>query len=129
LASGSRGGMLQGLVLIVMILRDQRVASAARVLQAVVIVTCAVVGLLTLVPASLLQRTVSFEARSDVPGGESLQKRIRQLRSAGTLVVHHPVLGIGPGNYDWMSTATSGPGDTAHNSYVLALTEGGIVVF
>ncbi len=40
-----------------------------------------------------------------------------------------PLIGIGPGNYDWMSRSISGPGDTAHNSYSLALTEGGVVVF
>jgi O-antigen ligase len=129
LASGSRGGMLQSLVLVFMIFRDQHAASGARRLQVFVIVACATIGLLAVVPASLLHRTVSFEARSDAPGGQSLQNRIRQIQSATELFVRHPLLGIGPGNYDWMSRATSGPGDTAHNSYLLALTEGGIVVF
>jgi O-antigen ligase len=129
LASGSRGGMFQSLVLVVMILRDQRVASASRRLQAVLLIGCAAVALLLLVPSSLLQRTVSFEARSNAPGGESLQNRIRQFQSGAELFVRHPLIGIGPGNYDWMSRSTFGPGDTAHNSYLLALTEGGILAF
>lgn len=129
LASGSRGGMLQALVLAGMILRDQRGASAARRVQSAVMVACAAILLFTVVPGVLLERTVSYEAHSTVPGGESLLNRIRQLQSGTELFARHPLLGIGPGNYDWMSRTTWGPGDTAHNSYLLSLTEGGVVVF
>jgi O-antigen ligase len=129
LASGSRGGMLQSLALAALILREQRAASAGRRVLSFVMVACTAVILLMVVPQSLLERTVNFEARSNAYGGQSLQNRIRQLQSAAELFVRHPVIGIGPGNYDWMSRVTSGPGDTAHNSYFLALTEGGLVLF
>jgi O-antigen ligase len=129
LATGSRGGMLQLLALVAVILRGQRAASAARRVQSLVVIASAAVVLLVTVPQSLLQRTVSYEARRNAPGSKSLQNRIWQLESATELFVAHPLIGIGPGNYDWMSLASSGPGDTAHNSYLLALTEGGVVVF
>src|SRR5262249_13764989 len=63
LATGSRGGMLQLLVLGGMILRGRPTASAARRVQSLVMVACATVVLLVVVPGSLLQRTLSYEAR------------------------------------------------------------------
>lgn len=129
LASGSRGGMFQAIVLAGLILREQRAASAARRVQSVAMIACAAVLLFAVVPGALLERTVSFEAHDTAPGGESLRNRMLQLRSGVQLFAQHPLLGIGPGNYDWMSRATWGPGDTAHNSYLLSLTEGGVAVF
>jgi O-antigen ligase len=128
LATGSRGGMLQLLALVAMVL-GQRAVSAARRVQSLVMVACVAVLLVALVPQSLLQRAVSYGEQRNAPGSKSLQNRISQLESASELFLAHPLIGIGLGNYDWMSRSTSGPGDTAHNSYVLALTEGGVVLF
>jgi O-antigen ligase len=128
LATGSRGGMLQLLALVAVVL-GQRAVSAARRVQSLVMIACVAVLLFALVPQSLLQRAVSYGAQRNAPGSKSLRTRIWQLESARDLFLAHPLIGIGPGNYDWMSRSTAGPGDTAHNSYLLALTEGGVVLF
>jgi O-antigen ligase len=128
LATGSRGGLLQLLALVVMVL-GQRAVSVARRVQGLVMIACVAALLVAMVPQSLLQREVSYGAQGNAPGSKSLRNRIWQLQSARELFLAHPLIGIGTGNYDWMSRSTFGPGDTPHNSYLLALTEGGVVVF
>lgn len=64
------------------------------------ILTCAVMGLCTaLLAAALFAAAVSMAPHREVPLDGSLTLRLNGYYGAARMVLHHPILGVGPGNY------------------------------
>lgn len=130
LASGSRSGFLQMLILMGIILREQKSWSITKRIQGMFMVGSLVVLLLALAPAAQLTRMTSYSsaAAAKSTGGKSMRDRLRTIYSAVELAASNPVLGIGLGNFMWMHKAYYGIENATHNSYLWMLTEGGIGV-
>jgi O-antigen ligase len=129
LAAGSRSGLLQAVVLVLLIVKDQKGGSLSRQVASFLVIGCAALFLLSVVPSSPLERATSFDPDIDAPGQESLVNRLEQVKTAARLFVTHPLLGIGIGNFETMSIPAHDMGRGTHNSYLRALSEGGIGVF
>ena len=129
LAAGSRSGLLQAVVLVLLIVKDQKGGSMSRKVASFLVIGCTALFLLSVVPSSPLERATSFDPDIEAPGQESLLNRAEQLKTAVRLFVTHPLLGIGIGNFETMSIPLHDMGRGTHNSYLRALSEGGIGVF
>jgi O-antigen ligase len=130
LASGSRSGFLQLLILAGIILKEQKNWSMTKRIQGVLLIGSLVVALLAVVPTAQFTRMTSFSsaAAAKSTGGKSMRDRLRTIYSALEMAVSNPVLGIGLGNFVWMHKAYYGIENATHNSYLWMLTEGGIGV-
>jgi O-antigen ligase len=141
--SGSRSGVLNLILLVGLILLQSRVNPAnfgLTVIAAMVGVTvlAAFADALReasdafrnlLVPDVVLQRLLSVFAPEDaqfksVALGDA--GRLAILGAGLALVIQHPILGVGIGNFRWMTSDQSGIVTAAHNAYVLAAAEGGL---
>lgn len=129
LAAGSRSGLLQLLVLVGLVVKEQRGWSAAKRLRTLFLLGCIAMLMLVVVPTAQLVRATSYEASASAPGGKSLQQRLTRILNAAEMIMSDPVFGIGIGNFPWVSRAFYPPGGDPHNSYLRALSEGGIGVF
>lgn len=130
LTSGSRSGLLQMAVLFLLILNDQRGGSLGRQIRALVLLGLAAILILAVVPSSPLQRAMSYETGVYGPGQESLTNRIATVYEAFGVFLQNPIFGIGFGNFETIaSPMIYGMGRGVHNSYLRALSEGGITVF
>lgn len=124
LATGSRNGLLQALAFSVLIVKESTHDARQRV-RALFLVGAAVLLVISLVPAALLTRAMSFDPTGAGPGKESLKTRVEQLEAAVTLFAAHPIVGIGIGNFETMAPSAHKMGRGVHNSYLRAATEGG----
>ncbi|MGH7859178.1 MAG: O-antigen ligase family protein, partial [Candidatus Binatia bacterium] len=125
LASGSRAGLIQALTLGGLLVLDRKGPAGAGKVKRLLFVAATGMFLVSMVPEPLLERATNFDPHSG-PAGKSIRQRFRQLDSAVGLFAAHPFLGIGLGKFESVSQATHGVRGGVHNSYVRALTEGGI---
>jgi O-antigen ligase len=130
LASGSRSGLLQLLILAAIVITDQKGWSVAKRMQSILLVGLVVLLLLAVVPAGSITRITSYDtdATDSMAGGESLRQRIRTIYALMDMATSNPILGIGLGNFAWMHKVNYGLSNTPHNSYLWMLTEGGVGV-
>jgi O-antigen ligase len=129
LATGSRGGLLQAIILAVLLVRETS-HNLARRAGVVLFIAAVAILLISILPATLLERATNFDPTSG-PGKESLQNRIGQIYAALGLFVAHPLLGVGIGNLEAMAPSPHAggfEGHGPHNAYLRAATEGGIIV-
>src|SRR5688572_25065947 len=91
-----------------------------------VLIALARLLVIAVVPSDTLERASTFDPSVNTHGQESLQNRVAQIGSALRLVVTHPFLGIGIGNFESVSLVEHGVGGGVHNAYLRALVEGGI---
>jgi O-antigen ligase len=133
--SGSRSGLLNlGLLLVLLMAQSQlKLGKVAAIL--LLMIACIAVAAV-LVPQPILDRILAL-----VPGGDdvaqksvagSTARRQLVLQSGLTLFSENPFMGIGVGNFRWvvaLDMRFGGMVGAAHNAYILALAEGGIVLF
>lgn len=83
-------------------------------------------------PEAYLQRITSFILPEHATGGvsESTDKRLELLSIGARMALDHPLTGVGLGNYRWVSIVDYGNRreSALHNSYMLALVEGGLLL-
>jgi O-antigen ligase len=126
LATGSRSGLLQAAVLGVFALGGGRGLSVRQRVGAVLLLGALGFALFVATPESTLERATTFDAGVDNPGQRSLQSRFYQIENALGVFARHPILGVGLGNYEAVTTPINDMGRGPHNSYLRALTEGGV---
>lgn len=129
LASGSRSGFLQMLLLTALILREQKHWSPAKRVRSVLLVGLFALFLAAIAPSFLVERVLSYSTTTADAADKSLRNRIRRVEALVSMVASDPIFGIGIGNFSWMNMARNGFLGTPHNSYLWAITEGGIGVF
>jgi O-antigen ligase len=127
LATGSRSGFLQLLVLAALILWEQEGWSAAMRARSLIFVGCVAIFLMVAAPATQLARVVTYSTAVGDPGGYSLVRRINTVFHSLELAASDPILGIGIGNFVWMQGAFYGLAKAEHNAYLWALMSGGII--
>ncbi|MBI3057894.1 MAG: O-antigen ligase family protein [Deltaproteobacteria bacterium] len=122
-------GLLPLLLLAQSGLRKGKLAAIALLLVLAVSVT------LLFVPERIFQRITSFSLTSEsahVSGATlSLQRRVQILQTGLKFFGEHPFMGVGVGNFRWMTAMDStfgGLSGAAHNAYLLALAEGGMIL-
>lgn len=125
LASGSRSGFLQVGVLGVLAVAEQ---PPQRRIRSLALLGCGALLVAAVVPEALLARSMRFDTSVSAPGGESMQERIWQHWAAVRIVLQHPILGVGIGNFEPIAAAAFHVRNTLHNSFLLALIEGGPLV-
>lgn len=125
LATGSRSGFLQSVVLGLFLLKEQRRWSPARRLQSMAVLLALVMVVAAAVPSAQLIRGTTFDPARQTRGQESLRNRINTVVGALELSLENPVLGIGVGNFRWLHQVRQGRTLETHNSYLWALTGAG----
>jgi O-antigen ligase len=130
LATGSRSGFLQIAVLTALILKEQEGLSAANRARGLLFLGCIVLVVAIAMPTAQLVRATTFSPTTEAVGGQSLINRINRISIAIQMIADNPFFGLGIGNFRWMKQALySLPGEAdPHNSYLWALTAGGIGV-
>lgn len=127
LTTGSRSGFLQSVLLGAFILREQKGWSIAHRIRSLVFLAGAALLVLTFTPTKTLQRLVSFNPDQAEPGQDSLRNRIHTDIAAIQIGADHPIFGVGLSNFVWMKAFYGlSRGAPTHNSYLWALTSGGI---
>lgn len=132
--SGSRSGALLFLLLVGLLLLQSGLKLGHIALIILMAFVC--VGLVVaLVPDAVQDRILSvvFTSSEYQPGSlaESNARRLAVLGAGLKLFMENPIMGIGIGNFRWMTTFDiehGGISMAAHNAYLLALTEGGVVL-
>ena len=85
------------------------------------------------IPSAYLDRITSFVMGGSQQAGveASTENRLELALTGLRMFVDHPVMGVGLGNFRWRSIVEyQNPHVSAlHNSYILTLTEGGLVIF
>jgi O-antigen ligase len=127
LATASRSALLQLVLFVCLVVADQHRWSPARRLQFVVLLVVVALAGMTVVSSTQLLRATTFETAGAAPGGVSLQNRVNHVKAAVDVTLANPVLGIGIGNFPWVHRAFYGLGAKPHNSYLWALTGGGVI--
>ncbi|MFQ5902522.1 MAG: O-antigen ligase family protein, partial [Candidatus Binatia bacterium] len=128
LASGSRSGFLQMVVLTALILKEQEGWSGTTRVRSIFLVSSVALLLLVVVPTAQFLRATTFDPAAAVPGQWSLRNRINRTYAGLEMAASNPILGIGIGNFRWMNQAFYGNDQGPHNSYLGTLVEGGIGV-
>jgi O-antigen ligase len=126
LATGSRSGFLQMIILATLVLKEQKGWSAAKRVGSLLFLASVGFLILLAVPMAQLTRVTSYDPTVVTPGQVSLRTRIDHLYAAAELIASDPIFGIGVGNFRWMNQAFYGHEKDPHNSYVWALSAGGI---
>lgn len=126
LAAGSRSGFIQTLILAAFILKEQRGWTPARRLHSLAMLFGLVLIVLAVVPTTQLLRGTTFSPTKVTRGQQSLRDRMNTVYAAAEMSAGNPVLGIGVGNFRWMHQAHYGNDRETHNSYLWALTGGGV---
>jgi O-antigen ligase len=128
LATGSRSGFLQMIVLGVLILKEQDGWSAIKRIRSFLFLAAVVMFLSVIVPASQYMRATSFDPTAQAPGKQSLNKRINRIWNLLETAASNPILGIGVGNFRWVNQSRYGDDRQPHNSYLGTLAESGMPV-
>jgi O-antigen ligase len=85
------------------------------------------------IPSAYLDRITSFVMSSGGQAGveASTENRLELALTGLRMFVDHPLFGVGVGNFRWKSIIEyNNPHVSAlHNSYILTLTEGGLIIF
>jgi O-antigen ligase len=79
-------------------------------------------------PATQIMRATTFDPQLEAPGQQSLQSRQRIVLDSLKMFASDPIFGAGLGNFPWVARTYFGSGGHTHNSYLWALTSGGIGV-
>jgi hypothetical protein len=130
LATGSRSGLLQSVILAIIILREQKDWSLTKRIQGGILIASLVVALIAVIPAAQFTRMTTFSSAASAKsaGGKSVRDRLRTIYAALEFSASNPILGIGLGNFVMMHKALYGIENATHNSYLWMLTEGGVGV-
>jgi O-antigen ligase len=126
--SGSRSGVLNLIVLAVLIVLQSRLhpGNFGLIVIAAMVSALAVV---MLVPDAVMQRILSAFSAEDQPRSVALGDagRLAILGAGLALAFQNPIMGVGIGNFRWMTFEQSGLAVAAHNAYALAAAEGGLL--
>jgi hypothetical protein len=131
--TGSRSGVVNLLLLAVLLLAQSRL-SPGRIGIFILLGFVAVGLVVALVPDIVMERleslvvTQEYQARSLAM---STSGRLALAAAALKLWAESPLVGIGIGNFRWMTAidpANGGISAAAHNAYLLALAEGGLIL-
>jgi hypothetical protein len=128
LATGSRSGFIQMIVLGVLILKEQEGWSAMKRIHSFLFLGAVLIFLSVIVPASQYMRATSFDPTTQAPGKQSLNKRITRIWNLLETAASNPILGIGIGNFRWINQSRYGDDRQPHNSYLGTLAESGAPV-
>jgi O-antigen ligase len=128
LASGSRSGFLQLIILMVFAVKELGGWSVTRRVRSAILILCLGLLIFTLAPSRQLVRALTFRTEVDVVGGRSLQRRLERVYHAAQMIASDPVFGVGIGNFAQLSRSVDPAGGKPHNSYTWALTAGGFGV-
>jgi hypothetical protein len=128
LATGSRSGFIQMIVLGILILKEQEGWSAVKRIHSFLFVGAVLIFLSVMVPASQYMRATSFDPTIQAPGKQSLNKRITRIWNLLETAASNPILGIGIGNFRWVNQSRYGDDRQPHNSYLGTLAESGVPV-
>jgi O-antigen ligase len=133
IATGSRSGFLNTVVVATLLLGGRvRGAKIRRVAAALLVLVCSGVIVAEMLPEEAVYRASApiVDPGSDV-GQRSAEKRIHTAQVGFQIFREHPWLGVGMGNFliHQQALEPKAIASAAHNSYVLTLTEGGVVVF
>jgi len=128
LATGSRSGFLQMIILGILILKEQEGWSAMKRIHSFLFLGTVLVFLSVIVPASQYMRATSFDPTTQAPGKQSLNKRITRIWNLLETAASNPILGIGIGNFRWVNQSRYGDDRQPHNSYLGTLAESGAPV-
>lgn len=128
LATGSRSGFIQMIILGVLILREQEGWSAIKRIQSFLFLGAVLIFLSVIVPASQYIRATSFDPTTQAPGKQSLNHRITRIWNLLETAASNPILGIGIGNFRWVNQSRYGDDRQPHNSYLGTLAESGAPV-
>ncbi|MFQ5903077.1 MAG: O-antigen ligase family protein [Candidatus Binatia bacterium] len=128
LATGSRSGFLQLVILTALLLKEQEDWSAGKRVRSFFLLGTVTCFLWAAVPTAQFMRATTFDATEQGPGRGSLNNRINRITALLEIASSNPLLGIGIGNFRWMNQAFYGNDRGSHNSYLGALAEGGIGV-
>jgi O-antigen ligase len=128
LATGSRSGFIQMIVLGILILKEQEGWSAIKRIHSFFFLGAVLVFLSVMVPASQYMRATSFDPTTQAPGKQSLDKRITRIWNLLDTAASNPIVGIGIGNFRWVNQSRYGDDRQPHNSYLGALAESGAPV-
>jgi hypothetical protein len=128
--TASRAGLL-GLGLLAIVFGRRYGLRGGRAIGLYVVVVAVVLLALLYAPAAYLERMTNFsEADEAAKGGASIAERDRLLDVGIRMFLEHPLIGVGLGNFRWLSVVEYGHArpEAAHNSVLLALVEGGVVL-
>lgn len=134
--SGSRSGILNLVLLSLLLLWQSRLRGGQ--IAGLVVMTVVAVGVgAMLVPQPVLDRLMTFipseggDAWTPDTITRSNIRRLTILEAGLKLAAENPILGIGIGNFRWMTAldpSYGGMAMSAHNAYLAVLAEGGIVL-
>src|SRR5262245_48957620 len=132
--TGSRSGLLN-LVLLVVLLAIQTRMNPGYFGVLAVAGMIGVIVVLMFVPEGVLQRITAFDFfnQEGTPKAlaESNTRRLTVLFAGLKLASQNPFMGVGIGNFRWMTALDYENGGiimAAHNAYLLAIAEGGVVL-
>ena len=131
--TGSRSGALDLLLLAVLLLAQSRL-SPGRIAMFILLGFVAVGLVVALVPDTVMDRLASLVVTQEYQPKSltgSTAGRLALAVAALKLWVENPLMGIGIGNFRWMTAldpTNGGIPAPAHNAYLLALAEGGIIL-
>jgi O-antigen ligase len=132
--TGSRSGVVNLMLLAVLLLFQDR-PNLGRIGTFIVVGFVAVSLVLLFVPDIVLQRLASVIVSQDNQPkslAESNARRVAVFLAGMKFFADSPIIGIGIGNFRWvvaLDGAYGGISLATHNAYVLALAEGGILLF
>ncbi len=132
LATGSRSGFLNLLIMGMVLISQSPGARVKRALIAVVVLIATALLAGQVVPERAMMRaTTAFIDPASDAGYRSTTKRLGTVVWGARIVAQHPLLGVGIGNFlvHHQALDPGGYAGAAHNSYLQALTEGGILTF
>jgi O-antigen ligase len=128
LATGSRSGFIQMIILGVLILKEQEGWSVMKRVHSFIFLGAVLIVLFLVVPASQYMRATSFDPTTQAPGKQSLNHRITRIWHLLETAASNPILGIGIGNFRWVNQTRYGDDRQPHNSYLGTLAESGAPV-
>ena len=128
LATGSRSGFIQMIVLGVLILKEQEGWSTMKRIHSFLFLGAVLIFLSVIVPASQYMRATSFDPTTQAPGKQSLNHRITRIWHLLETAASNPILGVGIGNFRWVNQSRYGDDRQPHNSYLGTLAESGVPV-
>jgi O-antigen ligase len=129
LGTGSRSGFL-GLLFLGFVLQTSGAAYRLRPGQIGAMAFAGLIILLTIIPRAAVERMVNFSPDRGEIGASSNKLREDTVWTAVEIAQDHPILGIGLGNFREVSRQVYRNKffRPPHNSFLWALTEGGIAV-
>jgi O-antigen ligase len=131
LLTASRSGLLGLIALLVMFAANMGLRNPRVHVFLLALVVAGGVGL-TLIPQRHLERITNFfETEQGAEGADSARSRLALLGIGAKMFADNPVLGVGIGDFRPVSALSYGnsQGSALHNSYLLTLVEGGVLLF